>query len=94
MKKYLLPPVTYYKANLHTHSTVSDGKLEPEAVRDLYRNAGYSILALTDHSVTVAHQDLSTDDFVMLTGVEIDMDDRTDPKGDIRGRNRHLCLNL
>ena len=25
--KHLLPPVTYYKANLHTHSTVSDGKL-------------------------------------------------------------------
>ena len=32
MMKHLLPPVTYYKANLHTHSTVSDGKLTPEEV--------------------------------------------------------------
>lgn len=93
MEKHLLPQVPkYFKASLHTHSTVSDGKLTPEQVRDLYRALGFSILALTDHSVIVEHQDLNTDDLIMITGVEIDMDDRRDPAGDTRGRNRHLCL--
>lgn len=90
--KYLLPPVKFYKANLHTHTTISDGKMTPEEVRDLYKEKGYSILAITDHSVIVEHNDLSQDDFLMLTGVEIDMDDRDDPAGDTRGRQRHMCL--
>lgn len=93
MLKNLLPKVPeYFKANLHTHSTVSDGKLTPQQVRDAYKEAGYSILALTDHSVIVEHQELNLEDFLMLTGVEIDMDDRDDPNGDTRGRNRHLCM--
>ena len=70
---HLLPPVTYYKANLHTHSTVSDGKLTPEQLRSAYKEKGYSILAITDHSVMVEHQHLSQPDFLMITGVEIDV---------------------
>lgn len=38
-----------YKANLHTHTQVSDGALNPAEVVDRYRHLGYSILALTDH---------------------------------------------
>jgi len=38
-----------YKANLHTHTTRSDGKLTPAATAELYRSKGYRILALTDH---------------------------------------------
>ena len=90
--KYLLHPQKYYKANLHTHSVVSDGKLTPEEVRDAYLAEGYSILSLTDHSVIVEHNDLTTDDFLMITGVEIDLDDRDDPNGDVRRRQKHLCL--
>ena len=38
MKKYLLPEKgNFYKANLHTHSTISDGKLTPEAVKEAYK---------------------------------------------------------
>lgn len=91
--KHLLPPVKqYFKANFHTHSTVSDGKMTPEEVRDAYRAKGYRILALTDHSVTVAHPELNEEDFLMLTGVEVDLDDGDDPKGEKRGRACHLCL--
>lgn len=90
--KYLLEEKHYYKANLHTHSTVSDGKLSPEEVRDAYKGQGYSILALTDHSVIVEHPELNQEDFLMLTGVEIDLDDRDDPKGNVRGRQKHMCL--
>lgn len=90
--KYLLKQKKYYKANLHTHSIVSDGRLTPEEVRDAYKGEGYSILALTDHSVIVEHPQLNQEDFLMITGVEIDMDDRDDPTGICRRRQKHLCL--
>ena len=38
-----------YKANLHSHSTLSDGCLTPEEMAAAYREQGYSILAITDH---------------------------------------------
>ena len=43
------PDKKQYKANLHGHSTLSDGRLAPEALRDAYKAHGYSILAITDH---------------------------------------------
>ncbi len=39
----------FFRGNLHTHSTLSDGTLSPEAVCAHYREAGYDFLALTDH---------------------------------------------
>ena len=39
----------FYRGNLHTHSTLSDGARAPEAVCAHYREAGYDFLALTDH---------------------------------------------
>ncbi len=39
----------HHKANLHTHTTESDGRLSPAAVLDLYNEHGYAALALTDH---------------------------------------------
>lgn len=41
--------VNQYKANFHTHTNQSDGYSEPDAVIKAYADAGYSILALTDH---------------------------------------------
>lgn len=40
----------HYKANFHTHTTASDGHYPPHEVVDMYQNAGYSILAITDHN--------------------------------------------
>jgi hypothetical protein len=39
-----------YKANFHTHTTRSDGRLNPDSVVDLYHALGYDILAITDHN--------------------------------------------
>lgn len=39
-----------YKANLHTHTTMSDGRLNPHVVVDRYHQLGYDILAITDHN--------------------------------------------
>ena len=38
-----------YKANLHSHSNLSDGKLSPTEMKELYKANGYDILAITDH---------------------------------------------
>ena len=69
--KRLLPAVPkYFKANLHTHSTVTDGKFSPEELRDLYKKQGYQILSITDHNVVVDHSALNQEDFLLLTGAE------------------------
>jgi len=41
----------YYKANLHTHSTASDGDVPLSEMVENYYDAGYDILAMTDHGV-------------------------------------------
>ena len=72
MKKYLLPQEgNFYKANLHCHTTVSDGNETPEAVKKIYKEKGYSIVAFTDHEVLVPHNDLTDDTFLALNGVEM-----------------------
>lgn len=38
-----------WKVNLHTHTTVSDGKLTPAEALACYREKGYDAVALTDH---------------------------------------------
>ena len=39
----------WYKGNLHTHTTLSDGRATPEETFALYKAEGYSFMALTDH---------------------------------------------
>ena len=71
MRKYLLPEEgRFYKANLHSHSTVSDGMNTPEQLKELYKGQGYSILAITDHELIVDHSELDDEDFLTLTSVE------------------------
>jgi hypothetical protein len=42
-------PGTFWRGNLHTHSTRSDGTRAPEAACAFYRQHGYDFLAITDH---------------------------------------------
>jgi hypothetical protein len=42
-------PGRFYRGNIHTHSTVSDGRLTPHQVVDLYRGQRYDFIAITDH---------------------------------------------
>lgn len=44
-------PGRFWRGNLHTHSTRSDGVLPPEEVCRRYRDEGYDFIALTDHFV-------------------------------------------
>ncbi len=40
---------TWFKGNLHMHTTESDGSLTPKEAAELYRNNGYDFIARTDH---------------------------------------------
>lgn len=75
MKKFLLPQEgSFYKANLHCHTTLSDGALSPEEVKELYKSLGYSIVAFTDHDIFIPHPELCDDNFLALNGFEIETD--------------------
>ncbi len=69
--KHLLPTTPFYKANLHCHSNVDDGKLSPAELKERYQKLGYSVLALTDHETCFTHQELTDENFVVLTGYEM-----------------------
>lgn len=72
MKRYLLPDgCNFFKANLHAHSSNSDGAYSPSELKEMYKSHGYSILAVTDHFKLIDHTDLSDNDFLMLSGCEI-----------------------
>lgn len=70
-------PGRFYRGNLHTHSTLSDGALEPEEVCRRYKAEGYDFISLTDHFVglfdypiadTRAFRDA---DFTTIPGAEL-----------------------
>ena len=65
--KYLLPYKNFYKANLHCRSTLSDGALTPERLKEIYKDKGYSVLAMTDNE-PISHKALCDEDFLVLSG--------------------------
>lgn len=72
MKKILLPEDgNYYKANLHSHTNVTDGNLSPQELAQAYYERGYSVLAITDHEILVDHSDLNRPGFLTLTSYEV-----------------------
>ena len=90
MKRWLLPEQgNFYKANLHLHTTVSDGRFTPEEIKRMYRERGYSILAFTDHEIFLPHNDLTDGDFLALNAHEIAIDEVT-VQGNRYQRTYHL----
>ncbi|MEO8243346.1 MAG: CehA/McbA family metallohydrolase [bacterium] len=67
----------FWRGNLHTHSTRSDGVLAPEEVCRRYRDEGYDFLALTDHFVghfgypIVDTVPMRTNSFTTILGAEL-----------------------
>lgn len=69
----LLPEIRSYKANLHCHTTLSDGRLTPEQTKAAYQKEGYSIIAFTDHRTYAWHQELDDQNFLSLAALEVDL---------------------
>lgn len=57
----------FFRGNLHTHSTCSDGGLTPKAVIEAYRSRGYDFMSLTDHFLPNAHFRPGTEGFIPVT---------------------------
>ncbi|MBE7030765.1 MAG: PHP domain-containing protein [Ruminococcaceae bacterium] len=73
-RKYLIPSGgKFYKAALHTHTTISDGRCTPEEVKELYKSLGYSVVAFTDHSRLVCHNDLTDEEFLAINAYEYEV---------------------
>ncbi len=72
MRKILLDGnKKFYKANLHCHSTKSDGKMTVEEIKEHYKKEGYSIVAYTDHEHLLDNSYLNDEDFLAITSCEI-----------------------
>ena len=61
----------WYKGNLHSHTTNSDGKLTPQRAVELYRQYGYHFMCLSEHDYyTDLRDEFDSDTFILLPGVE------------------------
>lgn len=63
--------LNFYKANLHCHTTLSDGRLTREEVKDAYKERGYSIVAFTDHEHLIDNSYLNDESFLAITSAEL-----------------------
>lgn len=89
----LLPETGYYKANLHCHTTFSDGKLTPEEIKALYQEQGYSIIAFTEHEQYSWRRELDDENFLALAAYEVSLTEEETPEKDWpRLKTYHLNL--
>jgi len=66
--------VRWFKGNLHTHTTRSDGDSSPEVVVTWYKSHGYHFLVLSDHNVFTDPQEfynLVDSTFLLFRGEEL-----------------------
>ncbi len=91
MRKYLLPNNgQFYKANLHCHTTISDGRITPEEIKELYKSNGYSVVAFTDHDVLIPHPELEDENFLPLNAYEMEINEHYPKKP--TSKSCHICL--
>ena len=64
----------FYKANLHSHSTLSDGQFTPEELKEVYKAAGYAVFAYTEHHKYHDLRYLDDADFITLPSYEANLD--------------------
>lgn len=70
-------PGRFWRGNLHTHSTLSDGRRSPEEVCRFYAAAGYDFLSLTEHFLEhyrwpmADTRSFRTDRFTTIIGAEL-----------------------
>ncbi len=96
----------WYKANLHCHTNISDGALSPKEAIELYKNLGYSVLAITDHDIFSDYsKEFIYDDFLLIPAIEGSMylleNDSCLPSGDVnytdlvwREDSKRLCTKM
>jgi hypothetical protein len=61
----------YYKGNIHTHTTQSDGEQSPDSLVKIYKAKGYEFLSITDHDKIIAVPGVETATFILIPGNEV-----------------------
>lgn len=61
----------WFRGNLHMHTTCSDGKLSQKQALQIYREAGYDFVAMTDHWVQNRNI-TSANGMLVMDGIELD----------------------
>lgn len=93
MKKLLLDESLHtYKANLHCHTTYSDGRLTPAEVKEAYMEKGYSVVAFTDHDIMIPHPELNDAQFLALNGYEMEVNENRPGMEFDYIKSCHMCL--
>ncbi|MBQ7642464.1 MAG: PHP domain-containing protein [Clostridia bacterium] len=77
-----------FKANLHCHTTLSDGHWSPDRIKEEYKKMGYSVVAITDHERLVSHFDLSDENIIFITAYEMYIRDL--PFDHVNDRQAHI----
>jgi hypothetical protein len=60
----------FRKAQLHCHTTESDGRIPPPDLLRMYRDAGYAFVCITDHNRVTRYDGLDGPNFTAISGVE------------------------
>jgi hypothetical protein len=77
----------WYKGNLHSHTALSDGHLEPEGAIAAYKRRGYHFLALTEHNLFTSYAEEAGSGCLTLPSFEYNL---AMDAGD--GREFHFCV--
>jgi len=70
-------PGRFWRGNIHTHSTLSDGALRPEQVVEAYKKVGYDFMTISDHFLErfnwpiVDTTAFRSDEFTTIIGAEL-----------------------
>lgn len=66
------------KIDLHTHTTASDGRMDPEKIISKAREVGLDGIAITDHNTMKGFEEAKTvveeTDFLLIPGIEVSSD--------------------
>jgi len=79
-------PGTFYKAQLHCHTTESDGRFSPRDLLGMYRDAGYAFVCITDHNRVTRCHDFNDAHFQAIPGTEDTVSRILPPLGPHMGR--------
>ena len=80
----------FYKANLHCHSTLSDGRRSVEELKAAYKEHGYSIVAFTDHEHIIDNSHLNDEEFLAITSCELAIKEFPE-QSSLKNMNMRVC---
>jgi hypothetical protein len=64
-------PARWFRGNIHTHTTASDGRQDPQEVIDWYAGRGYDFLSITDHNLALELSGLDPRGMLLVRGEEL-----------------------